>query len=76
MSLVNASQRKVENSGHFITGCMNYFDGTCIDRNHFLALELYVSAAYVLCLGICCIILLLLACHQILFIFLYESHLN
>lgn len=64
MSLVNASQRKVVISGHFVTGCMNYFDGSCIDVNHFLALEFCVSAASVLCLGICYIILLLLTCHQ------------
>jgi hypothetical protein len=59
----NAFQREVENNGHFSKGSVNYFDGTCIDLSHFLALELYVSAASVLCLGTRCIILLLLAWH-------------
>jgi hypothetical protein len=59
----DAPQREVE-QWMFITGYMNYLYGTCINLNHFLALKRLCICVCLLYLGICCVVLLLLACHQ------------
>jgi hypothetical protein len=47
-----------------VEGCRNYFNGTCINLDHYLALELLCIRISLLYLAIYCIVLLLLACHQ------------